>query len=113
MLTPLRMWAAASSLPRMRWRFRGQSTASSRTCVRGSDWGVKIVSMRATDHLYRIVLCRAPRGIDRRKQDNQHGAGKCHEILTQVLAHEQAVRLDQSFDLNRQPTQPLDGQLAN
>src|SRR5437773_8275974 len=84
-LTPLRMCVRASPVPRDRWTFCARSNGggrSPRTGVRGCER----VSVGATDHLDRVVLRGAPRGVDRRDKRDDHRADERRDILVQVFA---------------------------
>src|SRR5438128_216366 len=89
-LTPLRMCVRASPVPSERWTFcarRIGATTSPRTGVRGCDWSCDWSSVSPTDHLHRIVLRGAARGVHRRDQRDHHRADERVDVLAPVLAH--------------------------
>src|SRR5690349_13812470 len=126
--TPLRMCVAISPAPRVRCTFCARSNGSRRAREpSGSAAGCSaiaakpateslgsrlarevLVSMRPTNHLHRIVLCRPSRRIHRREQGHEHRADERLNVLARVLAHQQSFNLHQPFHLNRQPSQSFD-----
>src|SRR5262245_33707464 len=95
--TPLRMWAAASPEPRMRWRLLARRRAAPGPAAEpsGSRFRWRVVALvGATDYLDRVIRRCASRGIHRSKKNDDHRADERLNVLVRVLAHQQAFGLD-------------------
>src|SRR5258707_13974139 len=94
--TPLSTSLALSAEPRTRCTLRARSSGS--VCP--------------TDHLHGVVLGGPAGGIDCRDEHDDVGNDERLDVLTGVLAHEQALGVDQALDRDWNPPQTFDGELA-